>query len=1189
MASQEFLEEIWREAKKHLPGWVYASLLQSARPRAGGRSSHRTDEPDVFAKLALEEIKPARLSKVSDDELGAVWLRLNQWFSNAKKRKRAVEDFVNAGLWTKAELEKRGKKIQASDFVEEIERLEGLKKEREESVRGKEGKLPKFIGDRLDKIPDEVVLVRDFVSIAGSAAVAEKPNDIDVVIRADFDSGRGDYYLDGRSLGVALRRFLSPDKKGPQASLLGAPQGSFTDYVPVFDLVARKRASGVVKVEPEPPDYPGQDRVIKQEARAAEAGIRAQAERAKAQDKLTLGEFFYQPKPTRPAFAEEPQTVDRLVELYKERAERWLPAWVQKKYDGANHQIHKDGDRVKIYSEDGDDNTDRLPSIVEAVKKLAPKELILPAEIEFWEGKQHYPRERVAGYLAEKGEPDDSKLVANVYDVIWKDGDLHSEPYEKRLEALRSLGGGTMGPPGRRALNFAPGEKVETPEEVRAATERIRKLPGSEGVVIKRLDSAYPLAPTSSDAWVKFHNNSQIRGIVTKSKRTKGGVFVLSYGVKPGRERPEIQVSGDLVPVGDTFATARKFSPGDKVLIEAESVNKIVGPDGVKVSAWVPRVLGSYDSEPDSVDTMTNRAAENLVLQVKRADEKGEIVEYLPANVLKAELRPEVPTVGPEKALVAFVGASPGRVEAARREPFIGPGGETFREVYLKPLDLKREEVVIMNAVPKLLLDERGRTREPTDEEIADWRGWLSKELETKRPKVVVALGQTAGRALGDRADLVVPHPSAVRRFGDSGEVGRKLKRIKEQVSKQADEKPSDEGGTRSARASNNWDLHWVEGLPTSGKGRFVYQHHWRGLGEDELKLDDEQLLDSSHSLHGDLRFSNGKGSLWGFTAFLGETADNKARGGDKLIGWKAGDNIEAAPKLNQPESWLEVGVEKKPYISEPGQVGATSEKYSKFFALDKGTYEMGVARKHMVEIFLDGGKLKGRYLIMFAPVAGRRRWLIDRPEDQEPMATRRDLSDVIGELRHKGQKWLYWAAPGERPQVIDVRTGKALRKSTRIVKADPIKQIVYGAVLDPYGEDGPQEDAHNDWTPPADVEKAAHNWLKSSRIVGLQHNGKAEAVPVESWIEPYPDGEYQKAMRGEDHKIYRRKFGSDFLHSGSWVLGVKLGAKEWALYKQGKINAFSPGGFGVRSPLSRRDMPKVDIVDLIERPKAKV
>jgi hypothetical protein len=214
--------------------------------------------------------------------------------------------------------------------------------------------------------------------------------------------------------------------------------------------------------------------------------------------------------------------------------------------------------------------------------------------------------------------------------------------------------------------------------------------------------------------------------------------------------------------------------------------------------------------------------------------------------------------------------------------------------------------------------------------------------------------------------------------------------------------------------------------------------------------------------------------------------------------------------------------------------------------------------------------------------------WLIDKPEDPTPMAERRDLADVIGELRQKRQRFLYWAKPGERPKLIDVGTGDVVEASLKvpITKADPEKRIVYGVVLDPYGNDGPQEDAHDDWMPPGEIETTAHAYMQGSRVVGFQHQKKADAKVVESWVEQYPTrADYLAAMKLQPHKVWERPFGSDKVHSGSWCLGVQLGDKEWEAFKSGELNAFSPGGLGVRTPMSRSQMPKVTYVELVSKP----
>jgi len=383
----------------------------------------------------------------------------------------------------------------------------------------------------------------------------------------------------------------------------------------------------------------------------------------------------------------------------------------------------------------------------------------------------------------------------------------------------------------------------------------------------------------------------------------------------------------------------------------------------------------------------------------------------------------------------------------------------------------------------------------------------------------------------------------------------------------------ADEDGEDDADVGEkNWDEHWQEYPPRSGKGRFVYQHHWRGLGEDETTLDESALLEAKHSVHGDLRLESDDGRAWGFTVFTG--------GPDRLIEADKDGKVQAVPKGEHSAKWLDAGA-REPMVLKPGASGATTNTYSKLFRIDSGTYSIGVIKNHAIEIFIDGEKLKGRYLVIRAPLTGRPVWLIDKPIDQTPTAESTTLTDTIGELRGKKQRYLIWAQPGKQPHFFDVRTGR--ETEIKIAKADPVKKIIYGIVLDPYGDSGPKADAHDDWVPPAEVEKTAHGYMVESRVIGLQHKGKTNAKVVESWLEPYPPGQYRKAMANQDHRVYCRAFGDDVLHSVAWVLGVQLDDDGWKIFEKGEINAFSPGGYGVRQKMKKSDMPKVDFVQLVE------
>ncbi len=545
------------------------------------------------------------------------------------------------------------------------------------------------------------------------------------------------------------------------------------------------------------------------------------------------------------------------------------------------------------------------------------------------------------------------------------------------------------------------------------------------------------------------------------------------------------------------------------------------------------------------------------------------------------ELVPEVSTTGPDGARVMFVGASPGKVDGIRNEPLCGQVGATFNAVYLEAIEKSRDEVLVTHAVPLVLKDKIGNVREPTIDEVLRWKPWLDAEIAKHQPLVIVALGKTAASALDGEDVMTLPHPAAVRKFGDSGEVARKLGKVKPFVEKAERE-------TQAERIAENWGENWHEMFPVSGRGQFVYQHHWRGLTEDETRMSDRELLDTDHSLHGDLRFS-GPDGLWGFSVFLGKTVANRGEK-DRFLAAPTGKKIQVTPKMNQPDEWLEVGVG-KPKVIPPGGPGATSEKFSKFFGVDGGSYQIGVVREHAVELFLDSENLKGRYLLTFAPIGERRRWLIYKPENQTPIAERRDLADVISELRKTEQRFLIWAKPGTKPVKYDVRTGEAVTKSEMLVpisKADSPKQIVYGVVMDPYGEAGAEPDAHADWPTPECVEETAHDFAMGERTIGVQHQKKADACLLETWVEQYPTPEdREKAFKGLPHKVGRRPFGDDVVHSGSWCVGVKLGKKEWDAYQRGELNAFSPGGFGIRREMKTSQLPEVEFIDFVPKGEA--
>ena len=140
---------------------------------------------------------------------------------------------------------------------------------------------------------------------------------------------------------------------------------------------------------------------------------------------------------------------------------------------------------------------------------------------------------------------------------------------------------------------------------------------------------------------------------------------------------------------------------------------------------------------------------------------------------------------GPADAHLMLVGEQPGDQEDLAGRPFVGPAGKVLDRA-LETAGIDRDAVYITNAVKHFKNEPRGKRRihkKPDIGEIDACRWWLDREIELVRPRVIVALGATAARAvmrktltvnanrgrlieLGDRRSAVITvHPSYLLRL----------------------------------------------------------------------------------------------------------------------------------------------------------------------------------------------------------------------------------------------------------------------------------------------------------------------------------------------------------------------------------------------------------------------------------------
>lgn len=139
---------------------------------------------------------------------------------------------------------------------------------------------------------------------------------------------------------------------------------------------------------------------------------------------------------------------------------------------------------------------------------------------------------------------------------------------------------------------------------------------------------------------------------------------------------------------------------------------------------------------------------------------------------------------GERSARIVLVGEQPGDQEDRQGEPFVGPAGRLLDQA-LEGAGIDRSAAYLTNAVKHFRFEPRGKRRihqKPELRHVAACHPWFDAELEAVQPRVVVAMGATAARAvLGrtvkigesrgqvlegpDRPVVVTTHPSAVLRL----------------------------------------------------------------------------------------------------------------------------------------------------------------------------------------------------------------------------------------------------------------------------------------------------------------------------------------------------------------------------------------------------------------------------------------
>ncbi len=120
-----------------------------------------------------------------------------------------------------------------------------------------------------------------------------------------------------------------------------------------------------------------------------------------------------------------------------------------------------------------------------------------------------------------------------------------------------------------------------------------------------------------------------------------------------------------------------------------------------------------------------------------------------------------VPGEGPEDAELMFVGEAPGWHEDQQGRPFVGAAGQ-YLEQLLGSIGLSRGQVYIANVIKCRPTG----NRDPLPSEIQNCRGWLERQIEIIRPRMLVTLGRYSMAMFFPGKSISKIHGTAQKRDG---------------------------------------------------------------------------------------------------------------------------------------------------------------------------------------------------------------------------------------------------------------------------------------------------------------------------------------------------------------------------------------------------------------------------------------
>ena len=229
-------------------------------------------------------------------------------------------------------------------------------------------------------------------------------------------------------------------------------------------------------------------------------------------------------RPVQPMLAQTAEDVDEALEQLGEAA-------LEFKFDGMRIQAHRNGDDVRLYSRSLNDVTDVAPELVEAIRALPARNLILDGEaLSLAPDGRAQPFQVTARRFGRKLNLEkmraDLPLTPFWFDLLYLDGQsLLDEPHGRRFSALEQLA-----PAEAVVPHLVTAHPEAAAEFLRGALDR-----GHEGIMAKSRSSAYA-AGSRGVGWLKIKKAHTLDLVILAAEwgsgRRKGWLSNLHLGAR---------------------------------------------------------------------------------------------------------------------------------------------------------------------------------------------------------------------------------------------------------------------------------------------------------------------------------------------------------------------------------------------------------------------------------------------------------------------------------------------------------------------------------------------------------------------------------------------------------------------------------------------------------------------------------